>query len=190
MHVLSILNHAITVSMWPFPNEFVSPILLLSSRLSFLTNMKWTWYLMCTSTHKSLWNQLASNVCKIYVKLDELCLHFLLAVSICNIYPYQTMPYFSPPICDFDFGTHWSDWFELHCVMNKTNRSSRAHLLKSLHWNPVILLPKSSHFIHFINTWCFTTTWATTIKTSVWKPKTSPILVLPSIHDWDLPLSK
>lgn len=94
-------SHASTVLLWPFPKELISHILLLPSRLSFLNDGRWTWDLIGTSTHKSLWNQLGPNGCVHTQHLSS-----------------QTMPHFSPPIC-LDFGTHWSHWSDMHCNQQK-----------------------------------------------------------------------
>lgn len=71
--ILPILTNATTASMWPFPNELVLPVLLLSSRLSFPNDVKWTWYLIYTSitnTSEIGWHQT-------YIKFT-LCLSFLI----------------------------------------------------------------------------------------------------------------
>lgn len=122
---LLILTHATTASMWPLPNKLVLPVLWPSSRPSFLNDVKWTWYLIQPSTRKSLWNRLASNIPKIYEKLDELHLCFLLFVSSTgNIYTYQTTFIFLHPLY---LVLELIDPFGLiYTVLNKTSSSTRA----------------------------------------------------------------
>lgn len=80
-----------------------------------------------------------------YVSISSwLCPHITsILIKQCLIFLHPSAPLILEP----------TDPIGLTCtVMNKTSRSSRAHLLKALHWNPAILLLKPSHFILFINT--------------------------------------
>lgn len=167
--ILPILTNATTASMWPFPNELVLPVLLLSSRLSFPNDVKWTCYLIYTSitnTSEISWHQR-------YIKFRSVMTYVFLSSSVStrNIYTYQTIPYFSPPFCYFGFGTHWSLWFDWHC----TEQNQQQYQGIPLKGSSIFSSLKSSHFFLFINTSYFTTTWPITIKTSLFESLKYPL---------------